>query len=272
MKTRRLIAVLIMLLVLCLFPTAAQADLGPKSSLNINVVNAPSELYYLDLLVTAEADPKADYSPGSYDETMYRLLWDYNDNGYTAAITHRVWPHFYGSLTTNRFVNVPREFKIIIVTQGGDIRVSEVYRRYRFSDTMMLNANTMEITVLGRSVVWDWVLQFLQTFGATIVIEGIILLLFGFRLQDNWKLFLLVNLITQLVLIMSLGLIMVFLSWVEYLFLFGLIEAAIIVAESRIYRKRLRREKPYGRVAYAVTANIISLGFTFFYVLISWLS
>ena len=39
----------------------------------------------------------------------------------------------------------------------------------------------------------------------TLVIEGVILLLFGFSLKKNWKAFLLVNIITQIFLTVTVG-------------------------------------------------------------------
>lgn len=42
-----------------------------------------------------------------------------------------------------------------------------------------------------------YLLQFAATFVPTILIELVILLLFGFKLKENWKPFLLVNLVTQ---------------------------------------------------------------------------
>ena len=268
MKKRYLIVIVIAIL---LIPKIALADFGPKTSLDIHVENAPSGTYYLDLLVTDTGNMDAEYNPEGYNETLYLMLWDYNEDGYRAKLVHQDdWIRGVrgGSLTDHSFVQAPSVFKIIIVSEDG-IRISDVYRRVRFSEVISIDYATMKITSANESVLPDWLLQFAQTFPATILIEGVILLLFGFKLKDNWKPFLLVNLITQVSLIVSMGFIMLFWSVFAYIFLFGFIEAAIVIMESIAYKKLLRREKAGGRVAYAVTANLLSLLASFVLILLS---
>jgi len=269
--------ILFIILFLLLFPKIALADFGPKTSLDIYVKNAPLGLYYLDLLVNHDTNMDGEYDPDGYNEELYRMLWDYDENGYWAEMMHQenyiiglrgdLEGGYYGTYMLHSFVQVPSEFKIIIVSSNGSIRVSDVYRKLKFADEIYLDYKTMEITPAGNSIIGDWILQFLITLSATLLIEGIILLLFGFKLKLNWKPFLFVNLCTQIILIVFSGVLMVYGGAFAYIFLFGFIEAAIIIIESIAYKKLLRREKEGGRVAYAVTANLISILFTFVYLL-----
>jgi len=266
MKKRYLV---ILILVMLLIPKVALADMGPKSSVEIEVKNAPSGTYYLDLLVSDTGGMNAVYDPNGYKEELYRMLWDYSEDGYRAALVHQseMWG-VRGSLTDHSFVQAPSEFKIIIVSKAG-IRVSEVYRRARFSDAITIDYSTMEITSANKNILLDWLLQFLQTYSSTILIEGIVLLLFGFKLKENWKPFLIVNLITQVILIVSMGLTILYWGAFAYILLFLIVEALIVVMESLAYKKLLRREKAGGRVAYAVTANLLSLLASFVLILLS---
>ncbi len=261
---------LVIVLAILMVPKVALADFGPKSSLDITVENAPSGTYYLDLLVSDIDGMEAAYAPNGYNEELYRMLWDYDEDGYRAALVHQseLWGIRGGSLIDHSYMQVPSSFKIIIVSKDG-IRVSDVYRRARFSDVIRIDYTTMKITPANASMLLDWLLQFAQTFSATILIEGIALLLFGFKLKENWKPFLLVNLITQVLLIVSMGLIMLFWGAFAYILLFGIIEAMIVILESFAYNKLLRREKTGGRVAYAITANLLSLMASFILILLS---
>ncbi len=269
-----------LILLIFLLPGTALADFGPKSSLDIYVKNAPDEFYYLDLLTVGEYGMDGEYKPNALNEYMYRLLWDYEGDGFKATMTHQgSWLGGIRGGLTGTFSNgyglhklsqVPSVFKIIIVTSDGKIHVSQIYRRMKFSDTIYLDYKTMEISSEGESVLVDWLLQFLKTFTATIIIEGIIMLLFGFRLKYNWKPFIIVNLCTQVFLIGSMAFVMIFLGEFAYLLLFGLTEVLIIIIESFVYKKLLRHEKKNRIVLYAVTANIFSLLFSFIIILIGW--
>lgn len=54
--------------------------------------------------------------------------------------------------------------------------------------------------------IWlSYLIQFLTTCILTLIIEGIILILFGYKLKENYKVFLVVNIITQIALTMTLG-------------------------------------------------------------------
>lgn len=264
MKKSIVIAVALMIL---LFPAVALADFGPKSSLEIYLDNMPAPTWYMDLLVQDTEYMDEEYNSKGYNDALYRLLWEYDEDGYRAVLVHQNDPGWgvRGKLTggnPREFAQAPGVFKIIIVSRDG-VRVSEAYRRTRFSEKIRLDCATMQITSENVSPALDWLLQLAKTLPATLLIEGIILLMFGFKLKPNWKPFLIVNSITQILLIVSMGFVMLYGGALAFMFLFMFAEAGIIGAESFAYKKLLRREEPGGRVAYAVTANIVSLLATF---------
>ncbi|MGI5849651.1 MAG: hypothetical protein ACOX8Q_06270 [Christensenellales bacterium] len=199
---------LLIILTLFLMPTVALADVGPKSSLDIYVKNAPQETYYLDLLVS---------------DTFYMNAE-------------------YDSL-------------------DGDTSVSKGHHKTRFLEIIYSDYETMGISSANGEA--NWFLQLLKTYTATILIEGIILLLFGFKLKENGKPFLLVNLCTQIIMIVSLGLIMVYGGLMMCLLSFIYIEIGIITIKYFAYKKLLQREGKDCIIGYTVTASLFSMTATF---------
>ena len=109
--------------------------------------------------------------------------------------------------------------------------------------------------------VWvGYVLQFLSTLLPTLVIEGVLLVLFGFgRGKRNWRAFLLVNLITQGLLAAWLSVTAMErgISW-WYLFLFIPAEVVIALAEGGLYTRLLTGRSRGRAFLYGLTANACS--------------
>ena len=130
------------------------------------------------------------------------------------------------------------------------------------SVTVHWSDDTENTTVTVPSTVTGYLLQFLATLVPTLLIEGILLLLFQYSWKRNWKTFLLVNVLTQ-------GLLAVASSSVTahsgvsawYLFCFFLpAELVVMLVEVFLYSGRgLLTGHSKGRAAlYAVTANFAS--------------
>ncbi|MEI3306787.1 MAG: hypothetical protein V8R40_12695 [Dysosmobacter sp.] len=100
-----------------------------------------------------------------------------------------------------------------------------------------------------------YVLQFLSTLLPTLVIEGVLLLLFGFSWKQNRKPFLLVNLVTQGALALYFSMTAVQ-SGVSFWYFFLLIPAEIVIAfvEAGLYTRLLTGSRRRA-FAYGVTAN-----------------
>ena len=88
-----------------------------------------------------------------------------------------------------------------------------------------------------------------------------ILLLFGFSLKENGKVFFLVNLATQLLLTATLGATLLKQGPLAAYFP---VEIAILVAEALLYRRFLKGRSPARRTAYGAAANLASWGLGFF--------
>ena len=194
--------------VLLLLTTAVLADMGPKPQLTVVVEHAPSELYYLDLLAEGEYeyDPAFAMDETDLDPELLAAFRAAIPDGWHACIAEgTTGAPIWGKLTgdpagpTNyhsfRYYGVPETYRILIVTASGETFLSDVLTRRTLQSSVTVDwlAKTAKPPLQSEG----YLLQFAATFVPTILVELIVLLLFGFKLKENWKPFLLVNLVTQ---------------------------------------------------------------------------
>lgn len=242
----------------------ALADSGPKPQLIVKVVNGPAEPYYLDLLEEgAGKNGLSQEALDALDQEMLSGLLDAVPEGWRACVTQGTGVPIFGKLTgengihTFGYFGVPDTYRVLIVTQSGEVWTSELLQRKVLQSSVTVDwaagtARTPPVWV-------GYALQFLSTLLPTLVLEGIVLLLFRFDWKENWKPFLVVNLITQ-------GAFSLFLSvnsiqngvgfW--YFVLFIPAELVIAFAEAGIYTKVLRGASRGRAFAYGLTANAAS--------------
>ena len=288
MKRNSLCALICALLASLALTTFALADSGPKPQLTVRVENAPQELYYLDLLAEGDWDAEDTDSDDGIERNYYgkedtldpdllALLRDNVPAGWHACVAQgTTGAPIYGELYSENtdasgndlhifgYHGVPSTYRILLVTQSGKVWLSDELERrvLQSSVTVHWADDTENTTVTVPSTVTGYLLQFLATLVPTLLIEGILLLLFQYSWKQNWKAFLLVNLLTQ-------GLLAVASSSVTahsgvsgwYLFFFFLpAELVVMLVEVFLYSGRgLLTGHSKGRAAlYAVTANFAS--------------
>lgn len=288
MKRASLRALICALLASLALTTFAFADFGPKPQLTVRVENAPQELYYLDLLAEGDWDAEDTDSDDGIERSYYgkedtldpdllALLRENVPEGWHACVAQgTTGAPIYGELYAEStdasgndlhvfaYHGVPSTYRIILVTESGKVWLSEALERrvLQSSVTVHWAGDTENTTVTVPSTVTGYLLQFLATFVPTLLIEGILLLLFQYSWKRNWKTFLLVNVLTQ-------GLLAVASSSVTahsgvsawYLFCFFLpAELVVMLVEVFLYSGRgLLTGHSKGRAAlYAVTANFAS--------------
>ena len=288
MKRNSLCALICALLASLALTTFAFADFGPKPQLTVRVENAPQELYYLDLLAEGDWDAKdTDSDDGiernyygkedTLDPNLLALLRENVPEGWHACVAQGttgapIWGELYAESTDASgndlhifgYHGVPSTYRILLVTQSGKVWLSDELERrvLQSSVTVHWSDDTENTTVTVPSTVAGYLLQFVATLVPTLLIEGILLLLFQYSWKQNWKAFLIVNVLTQ-------GLLAVASSSVTahsgvsgwYLFFFFLpAELVVMLVEVFLYSGRgLLTGHSKGRAAlYAVTANFAS--------------
>ena len=288
MKRNSLCALICALLASLALTTFALADSGPKPQLTVRVENAPQELYYLDLLAEGDWDAKDTDSDDGIERNYYgkedtldpdllALLRENVPEGWHACVAQGttgapIWGELYAESTDASgndlhifgYHGVPSTYRILLVTQSGKVWLSDELERrvLQSSVTVHWSDDTENTTVTVPSTVAGYLLQFVATLVPTLLIEGILLLLFQYSWKQNWKAFLLVNLLTQ-------GLLAVASSSVTahsgvsawYLFFFLLpAELVVMLVEVFLYSGRgLLTGHSKGRAAaYAITANLAS--------------
>lgn len=273
----------LLLAAMLLLTVTVFADMGPKPQLIVNVENAPEELYYLDLLAPGGyegeyEDPWEAWRYGNdeqmlIDEDLLALLRDNVPEDWHACLAQGttgapIWGRLCVRPDARGFAQhsfgyhgVPDTYRIMIATESGKVWISGTMEREVLQSSVRVNyQEDVEGIRVETPPVWvGYVLQFLATFVPTVLIEGALLLLFGFSWKKNRRAFLLTNLVTQgfLALYAAMTVLQHGVSAWSYFFLIP-IELVIMLAETLIYRSRLTGQSRARAAWYGVCANAAS--------------
>ena len=242
-----------------------QADAGPKPQLIITVHNAPSEAFYLDLLVHPDLEAQHRLDVGNYDPKMIDLLKSDADSGWVPAHVYGTRIPMYGDIVQpvqngeavfTFTQGLPDVYKIILVTKSGSIRISPELTIESFITRIDFDASSGAVKTSN-----PWLmtlLQFSSTFIPTLLVEGLILWLFRMWSRKNLKAFLWVNLGTQIFLTLTLSGALIYGGILGALFVLILDEWIILITEALLYWRLLESKKRWTRVVYALVANLAS--------------
>lgn len=254
-----------------LFPLNAAADMGPKPKIKIIVTNPPEEEYYLDILVSYDM-PLCDNLKGRrdlFDPEKMKLLENYDKNGWYPALAHGTRLKLWGDLKGDRkdgvmthtfgYFGVPDRYKIIIITPENQIVVSREIERISYTSTIYYDYKTGEVTEQqGLSLAWTYMKQFLMSLIPTLIIEGFVLLLFRFKKAETLAIFFFTNVITISLMTLFMSTSLLKLGLYSSYAVFFIVEVAIAISETLVYLMLFHEGSIRKRIAYAVTANIIS--------------
>lgn len=257
---------LVLTAILFFFPQMALADMGPKPEITVIVKNPPPGEYYLDLLVKEGSYDNLNGERTAYDQEKLSILEEYNQNGWHPGLTTGTVVPMFGKLTGDKngdvtvhqfsYVGVPEDFKIIIVAPDNQLIVSEEVHRNTYQATLSYDYATGAIS--QRPLSLAFLEQFLVTCTATLIIEGLVLLLFSFSLKKNWRAFLGLNLATQVFLTITIGTAVFRQGAFTASLLYVPAEILIVIAEAIAYSILLKQHGKTRRIFYALTANILS--------------
>ncbi len=172
----------------------------------------------------------------------------------------------YGSLTGEAhedtmihefgYLGLPETYRIIIVTESGKVTVSDTFTRKVLQSSITYDYLSNQGTT--PPLLTAYIVQFFSTCIPTLLIEFIVLLLFGFSVKNNYKVFLTVNITTQLIMTAILGATIIYKGSLYANIILFPVELFILLSESIIYSKLLKGYTGKERVFYGVVANLTS--------------
>ena len=263
----------------CLMSVTAFADMGPKPQLTVKVEHPPQELYWLDLLAEGNPSeryplPEDDFHFGTNlkelhfpDADSYYAFNAAVPEGWHACLTQHSGAPIWGELTGTPngdtmlhsfgYFGVPRTYRILIMTESGEIWMSDIYSRTALQSSVTLDWETKEVDL---PPVWvGYSLQFLATFVPTLLMEGLILFLFRYRQKRSWAVFGIANLTTQgaLAVALSIEAVQSGVSW-GFTSLLVMAEGVILVVEAIAYVLLWKEHDRERAISCALVSNAAS--------------
>ena len=263
----------LLLCLLCLVPTA-YADIGPKPEVTITVVNAPEGVLYLDLLAQGEPmDQPYSNSNGECDPAFMDNLRSLEGDGWVLAYTTGVARNapVFGDVRPREdgtwrfsYVGLPETFRVAAAT-ADEAKAAEVSYTRDFVDNIVYDwqANTVREATPPPL---RFLIRLAATLIPTLLIEGALFWLFGFRERRGWLVFLAVNTATQVGLHLAVGSILPQAGWhfLNYTLTILIPELIVWMAEAAAYAFLLREHSRGRRVGYAFAANFASFVLGYF--------
>lgn len=264
------------------------ADFGPKPIAYVEIKGV-EEPYYFDLIVyqnydvqvLTDTEVESQIDGYYYRDDYPSILNGYqDDDGFAAYSLYTDMPHTI-RLTNNSnifqigYFRPPTEFKIVIVTESNNILVSEVVHRtffYAFfvfdltNDTVIeteLNSNDVAYIGVGNTSqsfpIWNILFYVLLGLVITLFIEVGLLYLIRYRDKNTFKIVIITNIVTQVLLNVFLWIgFYVWYGIFGYIFILIIGEIIVFVVEIIIYNKFFKERQSFKPVPYAILANFLS--------------
>lgn len=287
---KSIVFALMVLLGTVIFSITGHADIGPKPTADIKVVGI-DEPYYFDVLIYYDTDislvsgEDLQWALEQYYQEDYPLdvLNGYQDEDGFASRTLSYTggaPAHLSKLDGEKdifhigYFHAPEVFKIAIVTEAGNLIVSDVIERQLFTSTMTYDLTGVDLTIdqTGAGRVVEHIpyvhmsISLVIRVILTVLIELIILsFVFKYKLKQSFILVAVTNIVTQT--LMTMGIMAGFYFWGSFFGLIGMLilgELCVFVSEMIIYGIWLREYDRKKAVLYGFVANLVTFIITIF--------
>lgn len=267
-----------LLFILLLISKPISADMGPKPSIDININNPYNYNLEIDLLFYSE-NADFDIDKPITDRKINDILKEKNFDNYISAYLYYNIP-FELTKKSNYNYHIgylfPKEFKLAIYDLDNNILyISNLIERKRFEAKMDVDINYISNDTNELFINYDnayikevnnyfiSILKFLSRIIITIIVELFILFLFKFKDKFSFKVVLLNNLFTQIILN-----IILYINYYNYglmsYYIFLIIgEIIVLIFESLINSYFIKEKKKYYTIIYTIIANIVTFLLTF---------
>jgi hypothetical protein len=276
---KKLILFLLILSMFILIPMhQVSADTGPRPTLEIEVVGVNQD-FYIDILVMAEVDQEKinevrdtmDAEGIYYGRVIPEDLYFVRANDYVPSILTTKPPIYYRLNMENEHLftlNVPQTFKVLLLFEDGNYITSKLIEPSLFNSKIRVSMTNVDTSITQTDVgsvdeifpiatmTFDLALRIL----GTIVVEFLVLVLFGYFEKKSYLFVMYVNLFTQVTLTLFMFVTKFYFSPIFGELIVLLIgETFIFAFEILIYRKYLKEHGKQRAALYGLIANLVSL-------------
>lgn len=280
MKKRFAAFVFCFALLFSLLPATAYADVGPKPSVRIRFENLDDEVCYGTLLCSTKSyaaasawdgNPAHIYLYQDIAKDIWQAFVDYQDSdGY--YYLQRAWL-CSETKQLNWTYYPPSPFKILLYFPETDTyAVSEIQERYAFDSYFTVTMDGQQISSVRTSYDFTWeIISLVCRIVVTIALELAVAWCFRLREKKQVQTIFWVNVVTQVLLNLSLNCINYYQGSYSFVFLYVLLEFVVFIVEAIIYVVLFRKHGilrgasnqnsaiSKGRlVFYSLAANVIS--------------
>ena len=280
MKRRATVLLSCFLMIFLLLPITANTDTGPKPSIVINFKNMGDELCYGTLLskdkstgaFTVWDGSEEDMPDAAYtDMDIWRAFVDYEDaDGY--YFLQKIFPCSEDKKLEWTYLP-PTPFKIFLYyPQSGAFISSGIYEAYAFDSYFNVNMDGIDIAditpVLVAEPSYSYARELFSLFCrivVTILVEVGIAFLFGFGRRNLLVWIFSVNVVTQVILNLTLNFTIHERGSLPFAASYILLECLVFVIESALYLMLFPKSSSlaipqWKIILYTFTANVISFG------------
>lgn len=285
MQAKKCVSRLVCFLSLCILffgnRIMAKADMGPKPSIRISFLNLGDEVSYGTLLADRESTGPASAWDGNEGNARYQEA-----NPYGHYLKHEIWEAFvqyedpdgYFFLQEGWQINKskdlawtyypPRRFKLLLYfPESNTFLSSPVTETYAFDSAYTVDLKEGKGEALNLQVSYDYgpeILSLVIRVVLTCLVELLIAFLFGFREKKQWKVLVMINVLTQIFLNTALNCVDYYMGYLGFLFFYVVLEVIVFSLEAVLYSTWLKRisldQKPgWFYVLFAFVSNLISL-------------
>lgn len=242
-----------------------QADVGPKPQIILTIKNAPSEPFYVDLLVRNSVSSESLLNLDDYDPSMIEALRSQESLGWYPALVNGTQTRLMGDILPEYVdqvpictysQSIPDEYRVILATRSGTIVVSDTLETKAFLTRIEFDAKSGKIS--SPSWIWSSVLAFVIMLIPTFLIEGFILWVFRLFNRHNIKVFSITNLLTQVFLFLTSAYVYYYFGLVLTIFVVMIDEWIILIIETFVFAKFFEHPSMKRKIFYGISANIIS--------------
>ncbi len=241
---RIVLSIFLMMTAFLMSSFPSHADIGPKPSISLEIKNAPND-YYVGLLVDRDGyinNLEPDDELNVDELKAFETLTGYEEDGWRLFTDNPVTSVYFKSNDEHKYdftYMVPSTFKIIVVSYDGQVYVSNEIKREKFNAECTYDIESGELKENVLAGAGGYVLFAVICYLATIILEGLALLIFGLFNKKNIPCFIGANTITQL----FLNAVIIYLHYhggqLFMIFVVPVAEILIMIIEGLIYRKRL---------------------------------